>query len=89
MSVMKPDVTITEIIERAGGPGAIARACVAAGAKLTKDAVYKWPHIGIPDRHWPIIIALTSCDPLSLYIANCAARGQSFDVQTPRHEAAE
>ncbi len=85
---MDAELTVANIIERAGGAAAIARACSALGVKLKKDAVYKWPAIGIPDRHWPIIIGLACCDVLALYKANCAARGQPYRV-FPQVETAE
>ena len=63
--------TIKDIIADAGGPKAIT-----AEAKDTFaiDAVYKWPTIGIPDRHWPILIKLASATPEELFEANRLAR---------------
>lgn len=67
--------TVAEIIKDAGGARAIADASVGSIAGAIKpDAVYKWPSIGIPDRHWPTIIGLTGCTPKELYDANVAAR---------------
>jgi hypothetical protein len=63
--------TISEIIKDAGGAKAIADAC---GNKFKVDAVYKWPDIGIPDRHWPLIIERAESSPEELYTANLAAR---------------
>lgn len=63
--------TIEKIIEDAGG----AKAIEAAGNQAFKvDAVYKWPTIGIPDRHWPILIKLASATPDELFEANRLAR---------------
>ncbi|WP_375142885.1 hypothetical protein [Pelagibacterium sp. 26DY04] len=45
------------------------------GKKFQPDAVYKWPKIGIPDRHWPTIIRLAGCTAQDLFEANLAARG--------------
>ncbi|KKK64332.1 hypothetical protein LCGC14_2985250, partial [marine sediment metagenome] len=46
---------ITEIIETAGGVETVAQA-----TELTTDAVRrKWPKIGIPDRHWGVLIKLS------------------------------
>lgn len=69
---METDLTITQIIKQAGGAAAIASA--SAGA-IKKDAVYKWPTIGIPDRHWPILIARAGVNAEQLFEANRAARG--------------
>lgn len=82
-----PTLTIAEIISRAGGPKAIADASRVTSDAFSKDAVYKWVKGGIPDRHWPIIIALTDIDVAAIYAANLAARGNV--VTTSFHEAAE
>ncbi len=66
--------TIVEIIKSAGGAAAIA---AASDGAFKVDAVYKWPDIGIPDRHWPLIISLAGSNPQELYAANVAARSSS------------
>lgn len=81
---MDDDLTIAKIIKNAGGPGAVQRAYEAHGLALTRDAVYKWQQTGIPDRHWPIIISLTTYGPSDLYEANCRAR----DAHSAREVAA-
>lgn len=63
--------TITEIIKAAGGPRGVSDASDGA---VKKDAVYKWPGIGVPDRHWPLLIELAGATPDELYQANLAAR---------------
>ncbi|WP_415279280.1 carph-isopro domain-containing protein [Brucella sp. BZ] len=63
--------SVTQIIELAGGAAVIADA---SKGRIKKDAVYKWPNIGIPDRHWPIIIKLAEVSPDDLFFANCKAR---------------
>lgn len=68
---MENMLTITQIIKQAGGATAIAEA--SAGA-IKKDAVYKWPSIGVPDRHWPILIERAGVTAEQLYAANLAAR---------------
>jgi hypothetical protein len=73
--------TLAQIIEAAGGPRAIAEA---SGDRVKKDAVYKWPTIGIPDRHWPLLMSLTTVSADELFEANRAARAAS-----PAAEAAE
>lgn len=82
-----PTLTIAEIISRAGGPKAIADASRVTADPFSKDAVYKWAKGGIPDRHWPIIIALTDLEVTAIYSANLTARGNVFPQLF--HEAAE
>jgi len=82
---MEAEITVTKIIKDAGGVAAIERACVDAGVAITRDAIYKWRHTGIPDRHWRVLIPLTNLGPEEFYRANCAAR----DIPYPgRSEAA-
>ena len=70
---------IPTIIETAGGRDTIANA-----TGVTADAIYKWPKIGIPDRHWGDLIRLSGnkLSPAILHKANQKARGQSD--QSPR-----
>lgn len=63
--------TIKQIITAAGGPKAIT---AEASESFAVDAVYKWPTIGIPDRHWPILIKLANATPDELFEANRLAR---------------
>lgn len=65
---------LPEIIKAAGGARAIAEA---SSGVLTPDAVYKWPTIGIPDRHWPMLMRLTEVTPDELFAANQAARQET------------
>jgi hypothetical protein len=65
-------VDIAGIVRRAGGAASIAAA--SAGA-VTADAVYKWRRIGIPDRHWPLLMSLSGVTADELVRANRAARG--------------
>lgn len=64
-------MTIEEIIKQAGGAKAIADA---SEGSIKRDAVYKWTSIGIPDRHWSILITLAGVTPQQLFDANVAAR---------------
>lgn len=64
--------TIPEIIDAAGGAKAIT---AASGGTFKVDAVYKWPSIGVPDRHWPLLIQLAGATPDELFEANRLARG--------------
>jgi hypothetical protein len=63
--------TVKDIIEAAGGPKVVAEAC---GPSVSVDAVYKWPRIGIPDRHWPHILPLAGASAAEMLAANIAAR---------------
>jgi hypothetical protein len=69
-SVARP-CTVKGILEHAGGPTKIAEA--SAGA-ISVEAVYKWSKIGIPDRHWSILMGLCDVTADELYAANLAAR---------------
>jgi hypothetical protein len=67
--------TVRDILEMAGGSLAIASASSLYGnAKLTPYAVDKWRtrDDGIPERHWPLIIALAGkkVTPAVLHRAN-------------------
>lgn len=69
--------TIPEILKAAGGARSIHEASVAeAGADnaIKTDAVYKWSTIGIPDRHWPLIMRLSGASADEMLSANVAAR---------------
>ena len=68
---MKPNISVSDIIKKAGGAASIA--LMSKGA-VKKDAVYKWPSIGIPDRHWEPIIKATGLDVSDLYRANLNVR---------------
>lgn len=63
--------TISDIIKAAGGPRGIAEA---SGGSVKKDAVYKWASIGVPDRHWPLLIERAGATPDELFEANRTAR---------------
>lgn len=66
-----PIRTIRDIIKAAGGPSAIAQA---SEGEVTIDAIYKWPNIGIPDRHWPIVMPLAEATADEMLAANIAVR---------------
>lgn len=68
---MSENLSISDIIKRAGGPEAIA---ARANGKLSRWAVYKWPSNGIPASHWPILIELAKVTANELLAANVAAR---------------
>jgi len=62
---------IADIIKAAGGAKAIHEA---SNGAITRDAVYKWPSIGIPDRHWVLLMSLTETSAEELHLANRLAR---------------
>ncbi|EXL06237.1 hypothetical protein BG46_15810 [Brucella anthropi] len=62
---------ITDIIKAAGGAKAIHEA---SNGQITRDAVYKWPTIGVPDRHWVLLMSLTETSAEELHLANRLAR---------------
>ena len=68
---MSQNLTVSQIIKMAGGAEAIAEASDGA---FKKDAVYKWPSIGVPDRHWKILMDRAGVTEAQLYAANLAAR---------------
>lgn len=67
-------LSIRDIIRLAGGPQVVADA---TGGEVSVEAVYKWPKIGIPDRHWPAIIRLTGVSADKLLEANIVARREA------------
>lgn len=68
---MNQALTVAQIIRMAGGAEAIADA---SGGAFKKDAVYKWPSIGVPDRHWQILMDRAGVSAEQLYAANLLAR---------------
>lgn len=63
--------TVADIIKRAGGAPAIE---TASDGEVKAGAVYKWPKIGVPDRHWPLLMRLSGASADELLTANIAAR---------------
>lgn len=63
--------TIADIIKDAGGAVSIAEA---SRGRITAQAIYKWPKIGIPDRHWPIVLPLAKATAEEMLAANLLAR---------------
>ena len=78
-SILSPVMrTLNEIIEAAGGPGGIE---ARSGGAITRDAVYKWPTIGVPDRHWELLITHADSSAEELYQANRVARGARAEAR--------
>ena len=63
--------SVPDIIKAAGGPVAVA---AASNGEISAEAVYKWPKIGIPDRHWPLVMPLADATADEMLAANIAAR---------------
>lgn len=70
--------SLPEIIKAAGGARGIEDA---SSGEIKRDAVYKWPQIGIPDRHWELVIRLALSSAEELYQANLAARSPGGDEE--------
>ena len=66
-------MNLPEIIEAAGGP-----AKIAPEVELSESAIRKWVQIGIPDRHWAMLIEMGGgqFDERDIYRANCEAPGR-------------
>jgi hypothetical protein len=62
--------TVTQLIADAGGARAIALASESTPHTIGFDAVYKWPKIGVPERHWPLLISLAAATVQEIYDAN-------------------
>lgn len=70
------ELTVADIIERAGGAAAIARASAEqSDGTVTADAARKWGKNGIPDRHWPLVMGLAGTTADQMLAANVVARG--------------
>lgn len=64
VSPMKKARTISEIIKARGGPVAVAQASLATPFEVGSEAVRKWKHRGIPDKHWPLFARIATADEL-------------------------
>ena len=71
--------TIPELIHAAGGATEIAKA---SQGKISPGAIYKWPKIGIPDRHWFVVMPMAGATADEMHAANLAARSDHRDSQT-------
>ena len=72
---------VRKIIEDAGGPKKIAEASSKTRWPIAAKSVYDWPQIGIPDRHWPILVKLAKATAEELYEANKTARARPKAAQ--------
>lgn len=68
------DLTVSELIKRAGGVEKISALSMTTDAPVTPSAVHKWRANGIPELHWPIFIDQTGVSVEMIYRANEALR---------------
>lgn len=64
--------TVREIVSDAGGPERISAASLKLEKKrrITEKGVYSWHRIGIPQKHWPLIMPLAGTNERELFAAN-------------------
>ncbi len=65
---------VRDIVKKAGGPVAVAKATSRTAYAVQIDAVFKWYRNGVPDRLWPLLIDMSGVTAQDLYEANCEAR---------------
>lgn len=73
-------LTVKQIVQKSGGPDAIAKAVTERGMKLSAWGVYKWPENGIPEKYWEIIAHLSGTAPHDIYKANVEARNKTAAI---------
>lgn len=66
--------SVSEIISACGGPSGIE---AASGNRVSHWAVRKWPTIGIPERHWPLLMTLQPLTAEQIFIANKVAKAHA------------
>jgi hypothetical protein len=64
--------TVEDLIKAVGGRKAAAGLTGSGGY-----APYKWPKIGIPEKHWPVFIEHAGASPDEIFAANQRARAAS------------
>lgn len=62
-------MNVREIIAR-GNVHKISEASGEAGRPITVKGIYKWHSIGIPQKHWPVVMRLADVTETELYEAN-------------------
>ena len=66
---------IFDVIKRCGGPLKIKDE--SAGTIESDRTPYKWPRVGIPERHWSLITRLSGVEAPELHELNERARQES------------
>lgn len=64
---------VRSLIKNCGGPAKVAEATQETAYPVTVEAVFKWYRNGIPEDHWPVVMALGGCTLEQIYNANRVA----------------
>ena len=67
---------VRQIIKDAGGPEKISAASGKRGPAVSVKGVYNWVRIGIPEKHWPLLLKLSRASADELYRANRLLRNR-------------
>ena len=81
------DLTVSELIKRAGGADEISAVSAGSSAPVTPSAVHKWRVNGIPETHWAIFMDRAGASVEMIYRANESLR-KSKPGRTPNECAA-
>jgi hypothetical protein len=68
---------VRSLIKSCGGPAKVADATRETAYPVTVEAVFKWYRNGIPEDHWPVVMALGGCTLEQIYSANRVVEQQS------------
>lgn len=79
--------SVREIIQKAGGPKAIAEASEDTDYPVGVYAVHKWRRRGIPDEHWELLRRLTGVPVATIYKVNLALKSDGRRRTTSRAAA--
>ena len=71
--------TVRDIIQDCGGPSRIASESRAHEHSISEKGVYSWHRIGIPQKHWPVVMALSGRDERQIFAANQALTASGND----------
>lgn len=78
-NMQKPSVK--DIIQECGGPPKIASESRAHEHSISEKGVYSWHRIGIPQKHWPVVMALSGRDERQIFAANQALTATGNDAR--------
>lgn len=68
---------VRSLIKSCGGPAKVADTTQETPYPVTVEAVFKWYRNGIPEDHWPVVMALGGCTLEQIYNANRVAEQQA------------